>query len=125
MTDSDKLHYEHQAPSCIMPFSSTHAVFDYEGVDTTIYSYAGGIFFPPSLTLNAYQDGEAEQLEGFILYLEIVESELDPRDVGNASLSRPAYLVRINQSGTVMKLVTGISPHYFTFYDMILKFMPD
>jgi hypothetical protein len=77
-----------------------YAVFDYEAVDTTINGFAGGIFISPSLSLDAYQDGEAEQLEGFVLYLEIVESELDPRDVGNVSVSRPAYLVRINQSGT-------------------------
>ena len=78
----------------------TYAAFDYKAVDTTISGYAGGNFSSPSLTLNAYQDGETEQLEGFILYLTIKESELDPRDVGNVSLSRSAYLVRINQSGT-------------------------
>ena len=101
-----------------MPTSSTHAVFDYEEVDTTLSGFAGGIFISPSmpLTLNAYQDGEAEQLEGFILYVEIDESELDPRDVGNVSLSRSAYLVRINQSGTAMKSVIEVPSHYYTLY---------
>ena len=41
-----------------------------------------------------------------MLFLEIIESELDPRDVGNASLSRSAYLVRINDSGMSQILCT-------------------
>ena len=75
-------------------------------MNTTLSGLAGGSFFPPSLSLNAYQDGVAEQQEGFILYLEIVESELDPRDVGNVSISRSAYLIRINQSGAIVLCCT-------------------
>lgn len=73
-------------------------------MDTTLHGITDAIFSLLSLSLNAYQDGEAEQLEGFILFLEIEESELDPRDVGNVSVSRSAYLIRINQSGTVVIL---------------------
>ena len=87
-----------------MLFHYSHAEFDYEEVDTTLRGLTDANFFLPSLSLNAYQDGEAEQLEGFILFLEIEESELDPRDVGNVSVSRSAYLIRINQSGTVVIL---------------------
>jgi hypothetical protein len=80
-------------------------------VDTTISGIAGDIVISPSLTLDAYQDGEAEQSEGFVLLLEIEESELDPRDVGNVSLSRSVYLVRINQSGMIVTMhETTISP---------------
>ena len=79
--------------------------FDYEAVDTTVLGLTGVMVDSSSLELNAYQDGEAEQLEGFVLFLEIAESELDPRDVGNVSVSRSAYLVRINQSGTVVTLI--------------------
>ena len=68
-------------------------------MDATLSGLAGGFIFPPTLSLDAYQDGVAEQSEGFVLLLEIEESELDPRDVGNVSLSRSVYLVRINQSG--------------------------
>ena len=71
-------------------------------MNTTLPGLAGGSFSPPSLSLNAYQDGVAEESEGFILYLEIVESELDPRDVGSVSVSRSAYLIRINQSSTTV-----------------------
>ena len=53
------------------------------------------------LTFDAYLDGLAEELEGFVLYLEVMESELDPRDVGQITLSRSVYLVVINQSGMV------------------------
>ena len=87
-----------------------HTAFDYEAVNTTMDGLAGGFFdLPPSLILNAYQDGEAEQLEGFVIYLEILESELNQRDVGNVSLSRSAYLIRINQSGTIMILVIRLN----------------
>ena len=68
-------------------------------MDTTLPGLAEGVFDPPELYLEAYQDGIAEQSEGFVLLLEIDELELDPRDVGNISLSRSIYLVRINQSG--------------------------
>ena len=71
-------------------------------MNTTLPGLAGGSFSPPSLSLNAYQDGVAEESEGFVLYLEIVESELDPRDVGSVSVSRSAYLIRINQSSTTV-----------------------
>ena len=75
------------------------AEYDYKEVDVTLPGLAGGIFEPPELYLDAYQDGITEQSEGFVLLLEIEESELDPRDVGSVSLSRSVYLVRINQSG--------------------------
>ena len=79
--------------------SNLCAEYDYKEVDTTLPGLAGGVFEPPELYLDAYQDGIAEQSEGFVLLLEIEESELDPRDVGSVSLSRSVYLVRINQSG--------------------------
>ena len=62
-------------------------------------AFAGGFVFPNFFLLAAFLDGIPEQTEGFVLFLEIIESELDPRDVGNVSLSRSVYLVRINDSG--------------------------
>ncbi len=61
--------------------------------------YAGGFVGPNFYFFGAYSDGTPEPREGLVFLLEIVESELDPRDVGNVSLSRSAYLVRINDSG--------------------------
>ena len=75
-------------------------VYDYRTIDTTISPTAGS----PNmyeLTFDAYLDGLAEELEGFVLYLEVMESELDPRDVGQITLSRSVYLIVINQSGMV------------------------
>ena len=74
-------------------------------MDTTLPGLAGGFFIPPYLSLEAYQDGIAEQSEGLVLLLEIDESKLDPRDVGNVSLSRSVYLVRINQSGMILTII--------------------
>ena len=81
-------------------------------MDTTLPGLAEGFFDPPELYLEAYQDGIAEQSEGFVLLLEIDESELDPRDVGNVSLSRSVYLIRINQSGiipTIHKIIISLT----------------
>ena len=81
-------------------------------MDTTLPGVAGGVFISPDLSIEAYQDGIAEQSEGFVLLLEIDESELDPRDVGNVSLSRSVYLVRINQSGmmpTMHKIIISLT----------------
>lgn len=99
-----------------------HAAYDFESVNTTIAGLAGGIFFLPSLSLDAYQDGLLEQLEGFVLYLEIVQSELDDRDVGNASLSRSTYLVRINQSG-VLKCKTYYMHMFFHEKKLVHRFV--
>ena len=74
-------------------------------MDTTLPGLAGGFFIPSYLSLEAYQDGIAERSEGFVLLLEIDESELDPRDMGNVSLSRSVYLVRINQSGMILTII--------------------
>lgn len=75
------------------------AAYDYLAINTTDNAYAGGFVSPNLYLLAAFLDGIPEQMEGFVFFLEIVESELDPRDVGNVSLSRSAYLVRINDSG--------------------------
>ena len=52
--------------------------------------------------LAIYNDGIAEDVEGLILFLEVIESQLDPRDVGQVQLTRSAYLITISQSGMCM-----------------------
>ena len=60
-----------------------------------------GGFFPPFLiVIPIYDDGVPEDVEGFVIFLEIMESELDPRDVGQVNLTRSSHLVIINPSGT-------------------------
>ena len=74
-------------------------MYDYFPINTTDNSFADGFnAFPNLYFLEAYSDGIQEQREGLVLFLEIIESELDPRDVGNVSLSRSTYLVRINDA---------------------------
>ena len=74
-------------------------VYDYRSINRTISPTAGSLEYY-DITLDAYLDGLPEELEGFVLYLDVIESELDPRDVGQVNLSRSVYLVVINQSGT-------------------------
>ena len=59
--------------------------------------------------LDAFEDGLSEDVEGFIIYLQLLdEPELDARDVGQVNISRAVYLVRINQSG-----ITKIFPLFY------------
>ena len=74
-------------------------MYDYRSINRTISPTAGSLEYY-DITLDAYLDGLPEELEGFVLYLDVIESELDPRDVGQVNLSRSVYLVVINQSGT-------------------------
>ena len=64
----------------------------------------GGLVYPRVILLNAYEDGVPEEAEGFVLYVDLLESELNSRDVGQVNLSRNAYLVRINESGIYYSL---------------------
>ena len=53
-----------------------------------------------------YDDGIAEDVEGLVLSLEVLESELDPRDVDFVNLSRSAYIIAIYPSGmTIIILI--------------------
>ena len=56
----------------------------------------GLVLVPPPLGIFAYIDGLPEETEGLVVYLELDESELDPRDVGQIALERSTYLIRIN-----------------------------
>ena len=52
-----------------------------------------------SLVIPIYDDGIDEDVEGLILFLDVMESQLDPRDVGYINVSRSAYLITIYPSG--------------------------
>ena len=82
------------------------AAFDYNNTVQVIPFPGGGVL--PDLhqyfVLPIYEDGLEEDTEGFVLYVDIVESQLDPRDVGQIDLARTAYLVTINQSGILIHL---------------------
>ena len=75
--------------------------YDYETIDTTLSIFAGGFVAPGYINLTAFSDGMEEELEGFVIVLRLLESELDPRDVGLVNISRSIYLVRIRPSGTL------------------------
>ena len=98
-------------------------VYDYRTIDRTISLTAGSPEYSYyELTLDADLDGLAEELEGFVLYLNVMESELDPRDVGQVNLSRSVYLVVINQSGVIYFILLGIDGlliilHPWLFFD--------
>ena len=49
--------------------------------------------------IETYEDGVSEDLEGFIIMLDLLESALDPRDVDYVSIPRSVFIVRINDTG--------------------------
>ena len=51
-------------------------------------------------TFQVYNDGEAEGEEGFVILLNVLQEELDRRDVGFVEVLTPVILVRLQQGGT-------------------------
>ena len=90
---------------------NAHTEYDYsfEEDENAVVTHPGGnagvaqLYFIP-----IYDDGIAEDVEGLVLFLELFESELDPRDVGFINLPRSAYLIIINPSGTA-NIITCIT----------------
>ena len=82
------------------------AAFDYN-ITASLIPFPGGVLpdFPQYFTMSIYEDGLDEDTEGLILFLDIPESLLDPRDVGQIDLDRSVYLVTINQSGNITMLM--------------------
>ena len=73
--------------------------YDFGYINRTIPIFAGGLFVPELLPLEAYEDGLSEELEGFVLLVYVDESGLDERDMGFVNVTRSTFLMRINQSG--------------------------
>ena len=87
-------------------YNTFYAVYDFNstlGREARIVFRPVGMGFPPvnlSFGIMAYLDGLPEETEGLVVYLELDESELDPKDVGQIALERSTYLIRINPSRT-------------------------
>ena len=83
------------------------AAFDYNNTISLIPFPGGAVLpdIPQYFILPIYEDGLDEDTEGLILLLDIPESLLDPRDVGQIDLDRSVYLVTINQSGNITMLM--------------------
>ena len=68
------------------------------GFFSTRYVVQAGAPLPPQMVqIFTFEDTLPENTEGFIAFLELQESELDARDIGQVELVRSAYLVRINE----------------------------
>ena len=78
-------------------FYYTEYDYDFRGSATVVHSAGvGGVFHP--FFIPVYDDGISEDVEGLVLFFEVLESELDPRDVDFISHSRSTYLIVINPS---------------------------
>ena len=78
----------------------TLTALDYNNT-TPLIPFLSGVLppIPQYVQLFIYEDGLEEETEGLILFVDIPESLLDPRDVGQIDLLRSAFLVTINESG--------------------------
>ena len=84
------------------------AAFDYNN-SAPLFPFPGGGFVPElfqPFLLSIYEDGLKEDTEGLILFVDVPESLLDPRDVGQIDLERNVYLVTINDSGMLIYVST-------------------
>ena len=60
------------------------------------YNVNAGVALPPVFfNVSTILDDITEYAEGFFIYFDIQEFNLDPRDVNQVSLDRDAYLIRI------------------------------
>ena len=77
---------------------------------------SAGAPLPPAIfQIIAIPDSLSEDTEGFIVYLELNESALDERDVGQVTLLRDAYLIRIlDQAAPILPLGKYYTYTYFT-----------
>ena len=69
------------------------------GESATVVHHAGLSGVGHSFFIPVYDDGIAEDVEGLVFFFEVLESELDPRDVDFISFNRSTYLIVINPSG--------------------------
>ena len=56
--------------------------------------------FTANITVYVYNDGVAENEEGFVILLGVLLEELDARDVGFVDVLTPVILIRLQQGGT-------------------------
>ena len=55
--------------------------------------------FNAVITVSVYSDGVAENEEGFVILLGVLQEELDNRDLGFVNVLSPVLLVRLQQGG--------------------------
>ena len=84
---------------CLVCIIFYYAEYDYDfrGSATVVHHAGQGRIIHSFIPV--YDDGIAEDVEGLVLFFEVLESELDPRDVDFISFSRSTYLIVINPSG--------------------------
>ena len=55
--------------------------------------------FNAAITVSVYNDGVAENEEGFVILFGVLQEQLDGRDVGFVDVLTPVLLVRLQQGG--------------------------
>ena len=72
---------------------------DFNATSLSLNLNAELVDFNAAITVSVYNDGVAENEEGFVILLGVLPEELDNRDVGFVDVLTPVLLVRLQQGG--------------------------
>ena len=72
---------------------------DFNATSLSLNLNAELVDFNAAITVSVYNDGVAENEEGFVILLGVLQEELDGRDVGFVDVLTPVVLVRLQQGG--------------------------
>ena len=66
------------------------------------------VTFIANITVSVYNDGVEENEEGFVILLNVLQEQLDGRDIGFVDVLTPVVLVRLQQGGKYRDLHSKI-----------------
>ena len=72
---------------------------DFNATSLSLNLNAELVDFNAAITVSVYNDGVAENEEGFVILLGVLQEELDNRDLGFVNVLSPVLLVRLQQGG--------------------------
>ena len=72
---------------------------DFNATSLSLNLNAEIVEYNTAITVSVYNDGVAEDEEGFVVLFGVLQEELDSRDVGFVNVLTPAVLVRLQQGG--------------------------
>ena len=72
---------------------------DFNATSLSLNLNAELVDFNTTITVSVYNDGVAENEEGFVILLGVLQEELDNRDLGFVNVLSPVLLVRLRQGG--------------------------
>ena len=92
-------HVSNEYCHLFLHFSFLLPDLDFNATGLSLNLDAELVDFNASITVSVYNDGVAEDEEGFVILFGVFQEELDSRDIGFVNVLTPAVLVRLQQGG--------------------------